>query len=441
MRYITNRIKVEIDNASLRFGGGKIWFEGLLKANNETKIRTMISQGTTNTIDLPNMGFLTMKTRPRSASFSIGRSVSSRPRRGSLPPRKSAPITASPYTNPNPTQIEHWAKQKLTVTGTNRVANKAKLLDFTNGNVLHHWAKIKLNAVPEEPGFKIKVDWGVHEGLVCHYESSTKELEVKVKNNYISNDICSVLGGILFEAHNARNGAHFRTATTNWKDKKGANHINIIERASKYVAIESDTYLKSTEDCVNIAKKKDGYIGPQEWRNIMAIGEKLGFTSYPWAMNANAMLKFATSIHNPSLTGLQGSTFSTYIDRQGSKELNPGWISGELIVWHRRNKTQLHLATGYGSFKTKIGYPTQHLNGSNALKFFKTLYVLLIKTGQNAHLVTWLNRWRVPEDIYDMAVGTVLQSNLSEMTGGVTPQNLKSTVTITSQKFYDTYHI
>jgi hypothetical protein len=328
------------------------------------------------------------------------------------------------------------------VKGTNNVANRVKLLDFNNSNVLHYWAKIKENATPEGQAFKITVDWNAaHQGLGCEYKYALneKELIVKVKDNYINSDMCAILGGMLFEAHNARNGQHFRTADTNWKANRGTvNHINPIEKALKMVAIETDTYLKSAEDYINIAKKTDGYIGPQEWRNIIGVNTSLGYISYPWAVNGDAISNFAKSIHNPSLPGLAGSSFSAYVPKTG--DLQPSWISYELSAWYNKNKSPLqHLGKKYYHFKNHIDYPPSP-RGNKALQYFKTLYCVLSKAGQNASVLAWFRKWRVPEDIYDMAVGTVRQTDLSDMSLGTTPQAMKNTVTITPQELYTTYH-
>jgi hypothetical protein len=387
-------MKVEIDNDELKWQGNE-WYQGF-----GTQIENPIKGRSTASVTIPSLGL---------------------------------PQIVPVQTTLSNVGMSNWLSSKCKITETgSTVTNKLK--DLSQHNVLLHWLKIKGNCDLDNGFKKIKITVGAKKTppkLDCNYEPDKQEIVVSVSNNYMKSAPVGILGGILFESHNARNGVHFRTIDTNRDSKKtpGFARLNSLEYAYKKVCIEADTNVECNKQYLEILRS-GGYIGPQEWRNLVSMVKKLGFTNTPWTLTGDNVLNFALTPHNPNIVGLANYTLCTYIKTRPYK-LHPYIFQADLDYVYRAVYKQFGSTWRQNMAWTLVRSANTYPNETLAL--LQRLYAMIIANPQatDQNFYNWLQRWRLPTGAYDRLVGT--PPNLAG--------NFKATVTRTNNDWLTAYNV
>lgn len=284
---------------------------------------------------------------------------------------------------------------------------------FFNDLSLRYWKKILDIIKDEEKVIKrhvaikliFKKDQKV---LACHYSADKNRIiaTCSLKFNYIA-----VLGGILFEAENARRGNEFRKTD----DFLKTNKITPIEAACRKCAIEYETYLDSLNDYINIILR-GGVVGPQEWRNMIALYTKMGVRKRPWECTAQGLMQFSCSSHNIHLSQLNSTSFYTYLG-----EDNP-FDQPDLLI-------------NAVSQKIDTSILKQHPRSTPQKRagcFLNWLYTLIDAAEKKADrpLLDYLVRWKIPSPAFDILESNIPGKNI----------NMKAKITLDNESFKNIYH-
>jgi hypothetical protein len=203
-----------------------------------------------------------------------------------------------------------------------------------------------------------------------------------------------------------------------WRDlqKPKDTFVTAPEYAGWTCAIELDTFFGWSREAIFICMN-EGYIGPQEWRNLMAIGPvEYGCRDQTWLnpgydYSADALCAFSFSAHNPNLADLSETTFISYVPgkykdldynkfiqdlivfkRELTYKKAPAWRRNELIAWLKKDNIK-------GWFDPEKERKDSK-NPSVRLYTYCQVIAAILAEQNDRDTVEWMKRCRVPDDLY-----------------------------------------
>jgi len=328
-------------------------------------------------------------------------------------------------------ELRNWLTKVLSVQGDGKDKGKVETaLRLDAYNTRFHWALIRkhLSLESKRIGKNVQIEVKIAkrkggEETYCkaHYDPTEGKMEVSICDDYMVADPVGILGAIHFEAHNARNGARFRQRDA-WRDnKKPENWIPAVEYAGWTCAIELDTFFGWGREAVLICLN-GGFIGVQEWRNLMSIGPaEYGCKDLQWLKprydySADALYAFSFSSHNPNLADLSQTSFMGYLPGR-IKHLNYDKFLGDLMVFQhkctykklpyaRRNALIKWLKDGHlkGWVEPAKADQKSKDQALEVLTYCRVIAKILAAEGNSPENIAQISRCRVPDALFDLCI-------------------------------------